>query len=223
MGTFARRGLVASQLGHCGSPVPITRDAAIPPASFYIAWGTRVLPLRTIPRELLVRRSPGYLPVVGRLDAVLDPGVAALRSSVSRSPHGLLPCEEDRPGPKLRSSRGYVSDSGLHPSPRRSRYSSFLWPLGRFSRFTTGRLTRPYPGRLTCFLQSSSSIGNHCQVAPQQKLAIGSNNADDSIDNIILNFMIRGLNPLPLRLLANVDSLAHFLDALQHDQSPILG
>jgi hypothetical protein len=30
VGTFAQRGLAASQLGHCGAPVPITRDAAIP-------------------------------------------------------------------------------------------------------------------------------------------------------------------------------------------------
>jgi hypothetical protein len=29
VGTFAQRGLAASSLGHCGTPVPITRDAAI--------------------------------------------------------------------------------------------------------------------------------------------------------------------------------------------------
>jgi hypothetical protein len=47
-----------------------------PLPSFYIGQGTRVLPLRTIPQELLDRRSPGYLPVVVQLDAVLDPGGA---------------------------------------------------------------------------------------------------------------------------------------------------
>ena len=47
----------------------------------------------------------------------------------------------------MRVSRGYMSDSGLHPSPRHTRYSSFR-PLG-FSHFTTGRLTTPYPERLT--------------------------------------------------------------------------
>ena len=46
-----------------------------PRPSFYIGRGTRVLPLRLIPQELLARRSPGYLPVVVRLDAVLDSGV----------------------------------------------------------------------------------------------------------------------------------------------------
>ena len=44
------------------------------PFSFHIDRGTRVLPLRSIPQELLVRRLPGYFPVVVRLDAVLDPG-----------------------------------------------------------------------------------------------------------------------------------------------------
>jgi hypothetical protein len=77
VGTFAQRGLAASQLGHCSTPVPITRDAAIPRPLFSIGRGTRVLPLRSFPQELLDRRSPGYLPVVVRLDAVWDPGAAA--------------------------------------------------------------------------------------------------------------------------------------------------
>ena len=74
MGTFARRWLAASSLDHCGTPVPITGDAAFPRSLFHIDRGTRVLPLRSIPQELLVRRLPGYFPVVVRLDAVLDPG-----------------------------------------------------------------------------------------------------------------------------------------------------
>ena len=89
-----------------------------PLPSFYIGQGTRVLPLRLIPQELLDRRSPGYLPVVVQLDAVLDPGVSASHSSLTRSPHGLRPIGEDRHVPKINGSRGYVSDSGLHPSPR---------------------------------------------------------------------------------------------------------
>jgi len=95
------------------------------------------LPL--IPQELLVRRSPGYLPAVVQLDAVLDPGVSASRSSLTRPPHGLRLNGEDRPAPNLLGSRGYVSDSGLHPSPRCSRLSSF--PACAFSHYTTGRLT----------------------------------------------------------------------------------
>ena len=42
-----------------------------------------------IPQELLVRRSPGYLPAVEQLDAVFDPGGLAPCSSVSHSPRGL--------------------------------------------------------------------------------------------------------------------------------------
>jgi hypothetical protein len=107
--------------------------------SFYIGLDTRVLPLRLIPQELLVRRSPGYLPTVVQLDAVLDPGGSASRSSLSRSPLGLRLNGKDRHAPNLLGSRGYVSDSGLHPSPRCSRLSSF--PAYAFSHYATGRLT----------------------------------------------------------------------------------
>jgi hypothetical protein len=62
-----------------------------PSPSVYIGLGTRVLPLRVIPQGHLARRSPGYLLVVVRLDAVLDPGVSASHSSLSRSPLGLRP------------------------------------------------------------------------------------------------------------------------------------
>ena len=120
-----------------------------PTPSFHIARGTRVLPLRSIPQELLDRRSPGYLPAVVQLDAVLDPGVSASHSSLTRSPHGLRPTGEDRPVPKHPGSRGYVSDSGLHPSPRRTRVSSL--PACAFSRYSTERLTRPYSGGLVRF------------------------------------------------------------------------
>ena len=107
--------------------------------SFHIGQDTRVLPLRLIPQGLLVRRLPGYLPAVGQLDAVFDPGGLALRSSVSHSPRGLRHSGKDRHAPKIGDSRGYVSDSGLHPSPRCARLSSF--PARAFSHYTTGRLT----------------------------------------------------------------------------------
>jgi hypothetical protein len=90
------------------------------------------------------RRSPGYLPAVAWLDAVLDPGVSALHSSLTRSPLGLLLFEGDRHSPKIQYSRGYVSDSGLHPSPRHTRLSSF--PACAFSHYATERLTNPYSG-----------------------------------------------------------------------------
>ena len=135
-----------------------------PLPSFYIGQGTRVLPLRLIPQELLDRRSPGYLPAVVRLDAVLGPGVSASHSSFARSPHGLRPTGGDRHGPKINGSRGYVSDSGLHPSPRRTRLSSF--PAFAFGHYTTERLTKPYSGGPVRIRAPSLSAGNHCQVAP---------------------------------------------------------
>jgi len=91
-----------------------------------------------IPQGLLVRRSPGYLPAVVQLDAVFDPGVSALCSSLSHSPPGLRLFREDRHVPTIQLSRGYVSDSGLHPSPRCSRLSFF--PARAFGHYTTGRL-----------------------------------------------------------------------------------
>jgi hypothetical protein len=114
--------------------------------SFYIGRDTRVLPLRLIPQEHLDRRSPGCSPAVGQLDAVLDPGVSASYSSVSHSPPGLRPIRGDRHFPKIHPSRGYVSDSGLHPSPRCPRASPCsICALGFH---TTERLTRPYSGGL---------------------------------------------------------------------------
>ena len=83
MGTFAQRGLDVSSLDHCGSPIPITRDAAIPSTSFYIGRGTRILALRISPRAL-ARHLPGYLPTSVQLDAVLDPGVVSLHLSLPR-------------------------------------------------------------------------------------------------------------------------------------------
>jgi hypothetical protein len=115
------------------------------PASFYIGRGTRVLPLRFIPQELLARRSPGALLAVEWLDAVLDPGaVSALVSS-----HGSL-----WPAPTLTGSA--LSPSllfsglcvGFRATPFTSPLSLLFLLLCRFSHFTTGRLTIPYPERL---------------------------------------------------------------------------
>ena len=139
MGTFAQRGLAASSLGHCGSPVPITRDAAIPRPLFTLGKILGVFYAVLHPKSSGIRRSPGYLPAVARLDAVLDPGVSALHSSLSRSPLGLLLFEADRHSPKIQYSRGYVSDSGLHPSPRHTRL--FPFRLAPSVIYTTERLT----------------------------------------------------------------------------------
>jgi hypothetical protein len=129
--------------------------------SFHIGQDTR--DLRIIPQGLLVRRSPGYLLAVVQLDAVFDPGGLALCSSVSHSPLGLRHFGKDRHAPKIADSRGYVSDSGLHPSPRCSRLSSF--PACAFSHYTTGRLTNLTQEGLGAD-HPSLSANNHCQVVP---------------------------------------------------------
>jgi hypothetical protein len=153
-----------------------------PSSSFYIARGTRVLPLRSIPQELLDRRSPGYLPAVVQLDAVLDPGASASHSSLTRSPHGLRPIGEDRHIPKIPGSRGYVSDSGLHPSPRCSRLSGHL-TLAK-GHYTTERLTKPYSGGPVRIRAPSLSTGNHCQVTPTLQY---SNTPRSAADHLYLS------------------------------------
>ena len=104
MGTFAQRGLAASSLCPCGLPVPITRDAAISCPLFIL---DKILGyLRMTSRELLVRRSPGYLFAVVQLDAVFDPGGLALCSSLSHSPLGLRHIGKDRHTPKMKLFSG---------------------------------------------------------------------------------------------------------------------
>ena len=103
MGTFAQRGLAASSLRHCGSPVPITRDAAISCPLFIL---DKILGyLRMISQEL-VRRSPGYLFAVVQLDAVFDPGGLAPCLSLSHSPRGLRHIGKDRHAPKMKLFSG---------------------------------------------------------------------------------------------------------------------
>ena len=166
MGTFAQRGLAASSLCPCGSPVPITRDAAFSCPLFIL---DKILgSLRMIPQELLVRRSPGYLPAVVQLDAVLDPGGLALCSSVSHSPRGLRPFEKDRHAPKIRLFSGLcVRFRATFPSPRCSRLSFFL--ACAFSHYATGRLTnltqeglgtvRPLPSQQATIARSPQTMG----------------------------------------------------------------
>ena len=51
MGTFAQRALVASSLGLCGTPVPITRDVALPNPLFTLGTVLRGLLAGWIPQE----------------------------------------------------------------------------------------------------------------------------------------------------------------------------
>jgi len=115
----------------------------LPIASFYIGFGTRVLPLRMIPQELLDRRSPGYLPVVVQLDAVLDPGGSVSRSSIPRSPHGLRPMRQDRQSPKIvvLGATFQIQGYTLHLEAL-----TFLPPALAFRFNISERLTKPYSG-----------------------------------------------------------------------------
>ena len=61
VGTFTPRGLAASSLGHCGTPVPISGDVAVPHPLFTLRGVLGVVRGKT-PQEP-ERRSPGYLPV----------------------------------------------------------------------------------------------------------------------------------------------------------------
>ena len=70
--------------------------------------------------------------------------MSALRSSFTRSPHGLRPHGRDRHFPNIQGFRGYGSDSGHTPF---TSLLLFVLPLAfAFSRYTTERLTRPYSG-----------------------------------------------------------------------------
>ena len=70
--------------------------------------------------------------------------------------------------PNYDVSRGYVSDSGLHPSPRCTRSSPFEAFASRLC--STERLTRPYSGGLVPPKRGALSTGNHCQVTPPTRL-----------------------------------------------------
>ena len=143
MGIFAQRGVAASQLGHCGTPIPITRDAAIPRPLFPLVGVLEYLPCAFPQEPLLVAR------------------LVTCRSWSS----SML---SETPGRRLRARRyrayhmACARHEGLGPFPP----SGFLgavcqiqgntlhlaglvalpFRLPPFSRATTERLTRPYSG-----------------------------------------------------------------------------
>ncbi len=145
MGTFAQRELVASSLGRCGAPVPITRDAAVPSPSFDIGRGTRVV-VRSIAQE------PGtslawLLACLCAARCCLGPrGVGFALVSIALTAW---------PAPAWKgSARSQIQRfSGLcvrfRATPFTSLLSLFLLRAFAFSRYTTERLTRPYSGRPT--------------------------------------------------------------------------
>ena len=104
--TFALRSLLASSLCLCGLPVPITRDAAISHPPFTLGSILRYFHCGCFPKGFCFRRLPGCSSAVVQLDAVCDPGASASHSSLSRSPHGLLPARGYRHFPNLHCLSG---------------------------------------------------------------------------------------------------------------------
>ena len=115
-----------------------------------------------IPQEPIVRRSPGYLLVVVRLDAVLDSGVVASVSSI-------IVCAT-WPAPIL---KGSAHSRNLRFSELRVRFRAtpftslhsllFLSSL-RFQSFRYRVADYSLPGEAFAPVARSSSTGNHCQV-----------------------------------------------------------
>ena len=146
MGTFAQRGLAASSLGHCGTPVPITCDAAIPTPSFHIGRGTRGTTGTLLPKSL--GTSLAWLLACLRVArCCLGPPVT--RSSIARVPHGLRLHGKDRHHTKMKGSRGYVSDSGLHAWPAPAWKGSAPHQNERFSGLRVRFRATPLSGRNT--------------------------------------------------------------------------
>ena len=142
VGTFTQRGLAASSLGHCGSPVPITRDVAIPPPSFHIGRGTRGITREDSPRAW---SSLAWL-------------LAGLRvARCCLGPRGVGNALVDRARPRMACARmegigthQHERFSGLHvrfrATPFTSLLSRVLLSASADSRNATERLTRPYSG-----------------------------------------------------------------------------
>ena len=94
---------------------------------------------------VIFRCSPGYSIVVVKLDAVCDPGVSV---GTRHERTFRFACAYDQgigtfPKFTILGAKGQIQ--GIHPSPRLTRVASNLNLLGRY---TTGRLTGPYPGGL---------------------------------------------------------------------------
>lgn len=99
-------------------------------SSVYIGLHTRVLPLRLIPQELRMTRLVVF-PSLSDSMPSSTPGWRCALIINARIPWPASKSKESANHPKYTApSRSYVSDSELHPSPRRTHYLSCL-PFGR--------------------------------------------------------------------------------------------
>ena len=161
VGTFAPRGLAASSLGHCSTPVPITRDGAIPASSFHIGRGYSGTHEELLPKS----REPSLAWLLACLRAArccLGPrgaGFALVPTALAAWP---APAWKGSAPTNMKGSRGYGSDSGH--TPFTSLLSRVLLSASADCRNATERLTRPYSGGPPRYA-GSPVTGNHCQVA----------------------------------------------------------
>ena len=139
MGTFAQRGLAASSLCPCGSPVPITRDAAISCPLFTLGRILGGLLCGYSPQELWVSSLAWLLACRCMARCCLRPrGVGSVLIYTALTAW---------PAPRKRgSARSQHSNlSGLcvrfRATPFTSPHSLNFLPACAFRRFTTERLT----------------------------------------------------------------------------------
>ena len=146
VGTFTPWALPHFIANHCGSPVPITRDAAISTPLFTLVLILGYLPCAFPQEPLLVARLVTRLPLCSSILSYRPRG-GTQRSSVTRLACGLRLFPGDRPTPKMRIF------SGL-----RLRFRAFTLYLDALAylllklllsdNYTSERLTRPYSGEL---------------------------------------------------------------------------
>lgn len=149
MGIFAQRELTASQLDHCGSPIPITCDAAIPHPLFILD-------------EVLGYFHCGLFPKGSLLVACLFTCLSLCDSMLFSTPgwrqqtclyrlHRIAYALYDRIGPfpiyTLLGATCQIQGYTLHLVSLVT--LSFLNLVVNLVIFTTERLTTPYSGRLT--------------------------------------------------------------------------
>ncbi len=104
------------------------------------------------------RCSPGYSTVVVMLDAVCDPGVPVSTRLVRTSRIAYAYYQGIGTFPKFSILGAMGQIQSIHSSPR----LTCVPPQTVFDKYTTGRLTKPYPGGL--MLSHSLSTMNQRQV-----------------------------------------------------------
>ena len=140
MGTFAQRGLAASSLGHCGTPVPITRDVAIPTPSFYIGRGTRGTTRTDSPRARYVAR---LVTCLSSSSSMLS-GTPGCRWRARRSRAYRVACARMEGIGTTHNERFSGLRVRFRALPFTSLLSRVLLSACADSRNATERLTRPY-------------------------------------------------------------------------------